>query len=145
MATETDIRIARAVALKVAATLVAGNAILLADLESKAEELIPFLQRTNGVEGKPGIDVPRRPEYLPSGDPGPAAPYDDDTRDYDTAPQPPQGPVGQANPVCLCGADKPWSPQWKGWFCPNQQKSRDPAVQAQQRLEHPATWPDREN
>jgi len=85
------------------------------------------------------------------GDPGPTPPdeWPDDREGYAAGPAnnppafvpPPQGPVGQANPVCLCGAEKPWNSQFQGWFCPNQKKSRDPAVQAQQKLEHPPTWP----
>ena len=43
MATETDIRIARAVALKAAVDLVNGNAILLAQLGEKTEELAALL------------------------------------------------------------------------------------------------------
>ncbi len=140
MATDTDVRIARAVALKAAIDLVNGRGILLDQVDEYVEKYAALLLM-NGVERG------QVQSGAGGGDPGPTPPdeWPQDKESYDNNPPafvpPPQGPVGQANPVCLCGAEKPWNSQHQGWFCPNQKKSRDPAVQAAQKLEHPPSWP----
>ena len=138
MATETDIRIARAVALKAAVDLVNGNAILLADLPEKTEELAALLLQANGVEGK-------RP---PGTDPGPAAPdqWPDDREAYAEVSRDDfthQGPVGQAAPHCAgCNAVMEYKQgdTWTAYFCPQQQKSVDKNIQAEQKKLHPPVW-----
>ena len=139
MPTETDIRIARAVALKASVDLVNSKAILLADLEGRAEEFAGWL-----------LSAPAQPTSI-HGDPGPDVPYDDSEA------LAPGGFVsrGPAAPRCGTGPEDAqgcgtemvyWSGtnkegvDYAGWKCPNQKKSRDPAEQAAEKVRHPVQW-----
>ena len=142
------------VALKAAVDLIVADKANYSELltygETYARWLLDIAASDGGSREPDPAPVRQRPASARSdpGEPPPATPPDEwpeDKPDYGNGPPafapPLQGPVGQANPVCLCGAEKPWNPQHQGWFCPNQKKSRDPAVQAQQKAEHPPTWP----
>ena len=139
MASETDVRIARAVALKCVAVLVAGNIVPLTDLESKTNELQSILLNDSSIE-----------PVGPSGDPGPAPPYEEDeaigpprtgaaeARHCGSAPEDSQG----------CGARLEWKEgvsaagkDYAMWTCPNQKKTNDPAEQAAEKVRHPVQYP----
>ena len=134
MATETDIRIARAVALKAAVELVNGSAILLADIESKTNELAAILLANN-----PAPVAQAAP--LPDNDPGP---IEEPPAEWpeDEALAPPTGPAGQAAPTCKCGSVMEFTKgeDWTAYFCPNQTKSREKRIQDEQKLLHPPVW-----
>ena len=134
MATDTDIRIARAVALKAAVDLVNGKAILLADLPEKTEELAALLL----------LNAPQANGARPDSDPGPEAPPDEWPEDAQGYGDPPTGgPVGQTPPHCAgCGAlmEYKQGDTWTAYFCPEQVKSVDKKIQAEQKKMHPAVW-----
>ena len=146
MASETDVRIARAVALKAAVELVNGNVILLADLEAKATELVTFLLDINPARHETGDPGPTPPVESPPDvwpeDEAIGPPRDDYEHQGPTGTNATQGPVGQAAPSCKCGKVMEFTKgeDWTAYFCPNQTKSRDPRIQDEQKLLHPPVW-----
>ena len=158
MASETDVRIARAVALKAAVELVNGNVILLADLEAKATELVTFLLDINPARHEtsdPGEPPPATPpdvwleeDRRPSRQGGSRVPLEyesgpprtgaAETRHCGSAPEDSQG----------CGARLEWKEgvsaagkDYAMWACPNKKKTNDPAEQAAEKVRHPVQYP----
>ena len=91
--------------------------------------------------------VVAQPARRPDNDPGPTPPneWPEDKEAYDAISDndpPPQGPVGQTPPRCRCGGAMEYksADDWSAYFCTEQEKSRDPRVQAEQKKLHPPVW-----
>lgn len=131
MATETDIRIARAVALKAAVDLVNGKAILLADIEGKAEELTGWLLAP--------VSLSRPAPPRQNADPGPDVPYGD-AEGFHEAPPAPHHCEGCGSEMEFFNGTNASGDDYAGYRCRNQKKTHDPAEQAAEKVRHPVEW-----
>lgn len=137
MASETDVRIARAVALKVAARMMAVGPTTTADVMGCAEKFIPWLL---------DVSAPARSDGDPSPTPDPTQPaeWPEDEAIGPPADSAPQGFAKPPPQTCLCGANMEYNvataTRSAAYFCPNKVKSRDKAEQDRQSALHPAVW-----
>ena len=148
MASETDVRIARAVALKAAVDLIVADKANYSELltygEAYARWLLDIAASDGGSSEPEGAPVRQRPASARSdpGEPPPATPPDEwpedeaigpprtgaaETRHCGSAPEDSQG----------CGARLEWKEgvsaagkDYAMWACPNKKKTNDPAEQA---------------
>ncbi|KKN54891.1 hypothetical protein LCGC14_0587840 [marine sediment metagenome] len=140
MASETDIRIARAVALKAAVEMASARQPPFEDVLSAAERYTGWL-----------LDEPLDKSKSPTADrdPGPDVPYGEEP----PHPGPSSGPPAPhlcghgPNDTQGCGAEMNFfggrnakGKDYSGYRCPNQTQTTDPAEQAAENVRHPVRW-----